>query len=607
MIDMKNIFRFIAAAAAAMAAAAGVQSCDVVDGYLRGSEAVSWSDESTVVVSSAGATVNFSFTARDDWRVESEAPSMLTVTSASSGLRGRSSIRVAVAKNNSDDERRGTITIYVNGFEPETLLTVVQRDTASADYEVNMQRIDPYLSEMYLWNDEYNALARDLDQPYDDFVTNTLLGMRTNSEDGPLDKNGNRTKLFSYITRTPSGSSRSVTAKTPRPTFGVMNVTVVSLLDERNQPIDNKLLCLHGVYPGSPAANRGLTRGSCIISVDGAAVTTANYGTILNRLITAPTAGDTMTVVFAPDFYDYYDGITRSVKITAENMPCNPVLHSELFERGGAKIGYLVYGDFESSFDDELLAAIGKLRSEGIDELVLDLRINGGGEVISMQMLSSIIAGQKSDGKVCLKQQYNDTRMKQLGYTFPDKMDSFAFGPDAKPSGTMSQYSKSDYLTLQRLYVLVGSSTASASEVLISSLRGIDFPVTLIGARTTGKNVGMEPDLFTYGGYDYSFYPITFRCYNAKNETFDHRGIKPDYEINEWEAGGNALWAWGSEYDPLLKQAVDLIRGSRAAADGGAADSRAAASGRELMPHRAEVLYESPRPCRGVIDNTRLR
>ena len=582
------IFRLLCAVVVLMPA---VQSCDVVEGYMRGDEAVSWSDNPEIVVSSASRTFDFSFTARGDWNVASDAPTMLTVVSATGGQRGRATIRVAVSKNDTGRERRGTISIAVDGYDTATLLTVTQRDTAGGDYEVNAEKTDAYLSEMYLWNEEYNAMLRDFDQPYDEFLENTLMGMSTNGEDGSYDaKSGQRTMLYSYIWRTPHGGSRSVISKSSSPSFGIMSFVAVALVDENNQRTGSYLLCLSGVYPGSPAARMGLSRGSCITTVDGAAVTADNYNELFYRMVT-PTLGDTMTVTFSPDFNDYYDGVKRTVKITCESMPDNPVLHADIIERSGTKIGYLVYGDFEASFDDELLAEIRNFQSAGIDELVLDLRVNGGGHVISSQMLSSIIAGSQGDGKICFKQEYNAARMEKYGYSFPDKMDVTKFGPDAMPKGSMSVYSRSDYLNLQRVYILVSGSTASASELTFTALRGIDFPVTLIGERTEGKNVGMEPSLFTHDGYDYEFYPITFRTYNAKNQTADPHGTKPDYEINEWEGGGNALWPWGSEHDPLLNRAISLITGSRAV------ETRAAVPGRA-----AELVERKHLPGRGTID-----
>ena len=47
-------------------------------------------------------------------------------------------------------------------------------------------------------------------------------------------------------------------------------------------------------------------------------------------------------------------------------------------------------------------------------------------------------------------------------------------------------------LGLKRVYVVTGSETCSASELLINGLRGIDIEVVQIGGRTCGKPYGFE-------------------------------------------------------------------------------------------------------------------
>ena len=530
-----------------------VQSCEQSDGYEHGTEGVTWrSDAVEHSCGSSARNIEFQFTARNAWTAESDNPSMLTIRTASSGSKGRNTMKVSVAENTSGKERTGRIIISVEGCEPETLISVTQADTDHPDFAANMES-DKYLSESYLWNEEYKMLSRNLSQNYDDFVENTLLSMTTNSEDGGKDNNGER-YIYSYIERSPS--SRSVLPKESKITFGVINVMGVILLDSSGNDTGNRAFCIVGVYPDTPAAKAGLKRGSWIFKVDGTVLTDSNMNQLFYNLIYPSSAGKGITLSVIDEYSD--SAKEHEVRLTSENTPLNPVLHAEIVETGTSKIGYLVYEAFEASFDDELLAEIRNFKSEGIDDMVLDLRINGGGHVISAQMLASVIAGENGTGKDCLKYEYNAERMKKEGYSFPDNMKTMKFGPDAAPAGTMSKYSKSDYLSLSRLFVLVSDKTASASELTFTALRGIDFPVTLIGQRTEGKNVGMEPYNFESGGYDYSFYPITFKYYNAKNDSCDSDGTKPDYEVTEWD---NGLYDWGSEKDPFFAKAMEVIGG----------------------------------------------
>ena len=75
-------------------------------------------------------------------------------------------------------------------------------------------------------------------------------------------------------------------------------------------------------------------------------------------------------------------------------------------------------------------------------------------------------------------------------------------------------------------------NTASAAELVISSLRGIDFPVKLIGCRTEGKNVGMTVSETTYNGRRFQFSPVTFWVRNAKDWGDYADGIVPDEYVN---------------------------------------------------------------------------
>ena len=63
---------------------------------------------------------------------------------------------------------------------------------------------------------------------------------------------------------------------------------------------------------------------------------------------------------------------------------------------------------------------------------------------------------------------------------------------------------------LKKIYVLVSETTASASEMVINGLRGLDIEVNLIGMPTNGKNVGMEGVVRSFHNYDFLLFPVSF-------------------------------------------------------------------------------------------------
>ena len=261
-----------------------------------------------------------------------------------------------------------------------------------------------------------------------------------------------------------------------------------------------------------------------------------------------------------------------------------PILKNSVIEQGEHKVGYLAYNTFDAAFDDELLEVLADFKSQGITDLVLDLRYNTGGHVMTCQMLSGCIAGSRCRGKVFEYYRFNDTRMadvagmKKEGHQYDPSAGYFYenFMFDDYYGVNLANYA----LSLPHLYVLTTGSTASSAEWVIYALRGIDLPVTVIGEKTSGKNVGMEVTKFDKGDYTYELAPVSFQGYNAKQETIPEKGIPVDVEVDEWN---NRLGDFGDPTEPLLAKALEMITGIPAASPE-ATVTRAAAPSLGLQP-----------------------
>ena len=187
-------------------------------------------------------------------------------------------------------------------------------------------------------------------------------------------------------------------------------------------------------------------------------------------------------------------------------------------------IGYLVYTAFEAAYDDDLRAEFDKFKEAGVTDIIIDLRYNGGGHVSSSEMLASILAGNKCAGKVFAYERYNDERMKKRKR---DPKDYTTYERRMFQSATAQKYG----FNFKTIYVIGTNNTASASELTINALRGIDQRVVLVGCENTnGKDVGMEVynPVKPYGGYYYELAPISFQSYNAKGESDYDNGFAPD-------------------------------------------------------------------------------
>ena len=152
---------------------------------------------------------------------------------------------------------------------------------------------------------------------------------------------------------------------------------------------------------------------------------------------------------------------------------------------------------------DALDAAFAELPAAGVDDLVLDLRYNGGGLVSVAQHLASYIGGKRTDGLVFAEYFHNDKN------TFRNHIIRFEPKPQA--------------LTLDRLIVVTTGGSASASELVINALRPF-IPVVVIGSRTYGKPVGQYGIEFC----DKLLAPVSFALRNADGQGDFFDGFPPD-------------------------------------------------------------------------------
>lgn len=208
------------------------------------------------------------------------------------------------------------------------------------------------------------------------------------------------------------------------------------------------------------------------------------------------------------------------------------------------RIGYFIYDQFESSTDVAQITI--RLKNLGIDELVLDLRYNPGGYVSTSKYLASMLAPKKSLGKLYQLQRYNDIQTKE-------KMDNGESGVDSVflDKGFISIDRNLD---LKRLIVLTTKNTASASESLIIGLRPY-MDVITIGTTSCGKDVGSYT--IADNRYKYQLRPITFRYYNALNDSTPTTGIKPNIEVAD-----DLNHERGDINEALLRTAIDYLIGN---------------------------------------------
>ena len=317
------------------------------------------------------------------------------------------------------------------------------------------------------------------------------------------------------------------------------------------------------VVPGSPAANAGIKRGDIITKVNGMPLTISNYSQLSQDQFTvtrAATAVMTSTALVTTDNVE-------NISITKVDIDENPVAFYKKYNYSGKNIGYLVYNGFKSDYNDELNAAFATMKADGITELILDLRYNGGGSLETAAALAQMINGNFT-GQPYVYLDFNDKHNNEDGMEYLSNTVRTYNIMNGHPEQIGQQPVNS--LNLNKIYVLVSFQTASASELTVISLNKY-VPVTTIGNETYGKFVG-SITLYDSPASDYTSYstrntahewklqPITFSYYNKDRDANPTGGIEPSYYINPYQAINN-IKEFGNVSDPELKKALELISG----------------------------------------------
>jgi len=332
-------------------------------------------------------------------------------------------------------------------------------------------------------------------------------------------------------------------------------LAVAALELERN---GSQPLFVRYVEPLSPAAAQGVARGDQVISINGTGVASLITNDDFAAL-TPDAAGQPLTLVLRRN------GSDRTVNLTAAVFNLTPVQGARVFtSTGGRRIGYLMVKDMVSQVLNPLDAAFATFRAQAVQDLVLDLRYNGGGLVSVGAQVSSYIAGLRGQGLRYATLLYNDKRQSTN--------QSFSFSQPASALG------------VPRVFVLMGRRTCSASEQLINGLRGANVEVVAVGETSCGKPVGFNPA--PNCGRTWS--AVTFESVNHRNEGRYFDGFAPTCAVPE-----SFVTPQGQAGDPLLDAAGTFAdTGQCPATAGGAAASRAQILATRTARQRAKALFD---------------
>ncbi|MGI2259962.1 S41 family peptidase [Shewanella sp. GXUN23E] len=253
----------------------------------------------------------------------------------------------------------------------------------------------------------------------------------------------------------------------------------------------------------SGAELAGVERGDKLLKINAIDFVNTNASAdidAINEALFYPQMGKSYRFTF-----ETRTGSTKTVTLTAAQIALSPVKNIRVIENQGRKVGYLQHNQFISAAQSGLIQAFSQFSTAGIDELVIDMRYNGGGLIYQSAQLGYMIAGSGSQNRVFETLAYND---KRSAYN-----ESINFVPRAIDWDQSVFTDPLPYVGLSKVYILSTSGTASASESLINALRGIDVEVILIGGQTRGKPYGFLPQQ----NCGLVYFTVQFKGVNEKN------------------------------------------------------------------------------------------
>lgn len=303
------------------------------------------------------------------------------------------------------------------------------------------------------------------------------------------------------------------------------------------------------IIPNSDASTKAIKRGDLFTRVNGVQLTVSNYESLLltpnNYILNLADYNGSEFVLNG-----------KSVELTKTILEENPILISKVINTSGHKIGYLMYNGFYGNYDNQLNDAFGELKAQGVTDLILDLRYNGGGSVRSSTRLASMISGQ-FEGKIFSKRQYNLKQMVRMSENDLESLNErFVKSFDGVAVNS---------LNLTTVYIITTSNTASASELIINGLKPY-INVVQIGETTIGKNVGSftiydSPTLQKINvnrNHKYAMQPLVFKISNVADFGDYTQGLVPRYVQSE---SINNYGTLGDIAEPLLNLAISKITG----------------------------------------------
>jgi carboxyl-terminal processing protease len=296
-------------------------------------------------------------------------------------------------------------------------------------------------------------------------------------------------------------------------------------------------------FENAPALAAGIDRGTEIIAIGTSA---SNLQTVASLMASGgpqavvnalgPSTAGTTRVLRVN-----IGGTVKDVTIAKTDFSLDPVSNrygAKIIDDGRKKVGYINLRTFIDTADADLRAAMASFKAQGVTEVIIDLRYNGGGLVKTSELFGDLLAADKV-GQVFSYTTFRDTKASN------NSVKNFAAQPQA--------------IAATKIAFIGSSGTASASELLANAfIPYLGANTALIGSNTYGKPVGQiavdKPEC------DDRMRVIAFRTENANHQGDYFNGLASVFP-KTCAASDDITHQLGDPNESAVKAALDFLAG----------------------------------------------
>ncbi|MCD8222268.1 MAG: S41 family peptidase [Clostridiales bacterium] len=311
-----------------------------------------------------------------------------------------------------------------------------------------------------------------------------------------------------------------------------------------SQDINSGIVTILRVFPDSPAEESGLQKGDILYQVNGLEAAEQDLDLLVSQEIRGA-EGTTVKLVILRD------GEEIEVSVTRRQVEVATVDH-EMLDDG--KTGYVMVSQFDVITAGQFEEAINDLETQGMTQLVIDLRDNPGGVLdTAVAMAAYILPEDQMDGTIL-----STANRDGKGVRYYCKGGKICF-ESSDGSGSDSRYPQEDGHEVDLpMVILVNGNSASASELFSGALK--DYGVAkLVGTKTFGKGIVQSLVPLDDGS---AVKITTAHYYTPSGFDLHEKGLEPDVEVEyELPEDLEAAVADPLAYDNQIAAALEVLAG----------------------------------------------